>query len=183
MKLLFENWRKYLKEETLYHGSTKKYNFKDDFDFERGVGVIYFFPKEGYRHAIEYAKYDAPPGGGYLYTIETEAGAKILDLTDFENYGDLENKVKAYILAAEGDLTKEEYKDFILMNNPFFGMFDFLDYNPDFVNFLTKELQVDGLKFVDGFSEIGEVKTKVVVLFSTNSIATWERRHLNETLI
>ena len=182
MKLLFENWRQYLNEEVLYHGSSEEYDFKD-FDLEQSVGAIYFFPEEGLEYAIKYAKHDDfYRRGGFLYTVETEPNATILDLTDFKNYGDIENRIKAYIVE-NSHIPKEKYKDFILMNDPSYGMFDFLDYNQDFVNFLTEDLQIDGLKFVDGLPEVREgFITKVIVLLSVDSIATWKRRHLeNET--
>ena len=176
MRMLFERWREYiLKEEILYHGSPEEFDFAKEYGKFDGdtVGAIYFFPDkggEGLENAKKFADY-----GGFIYTVKTKPNTNIANLIDFENYGEKENKIKDYIMTT-ADLSEDRYKDYILCGDGVGGacMFDFLDYNPEFVQFL-KKIGVDGLRFIDGLGEgrtDADTDYEVVVLLGTDSIET-----------
>ena len=167
MKLLIENFKNFLNEDVdlsvLYHGSPTSFDFKE-FDLEAGVGAIYLFiDKEPARAFAEFHG-----GKECVYTIELSSSANIVDLIDMST--PQAQDVKDYITIA-WDMTEDQWVDFIQCKDV--CVFDFLDYNDDFVNFLQNK-GIDGLHFWDGLDEINEPKIQVVALMNTDIIESAE---------
>ena len=80
-------------------------------------------------------------------------------------------EVKDYIME-KTKMTEEQWSEFIECVD--YCMFDFLDYNEEFVAFL-QEKGIHGLHFWDGLDEINEPKIKVVALLSTDVVESAEK--------
>ena len=172
MKLLIENWRKYLTEEVFYHGSGSDFDFEDYGNMKKSnVGVIYTFLASDKDKAELWARMDSRGlSGGYIYELTTKPDAAIIDLADFSNYGEKAQKIKDYILKSS-EMPEDMWEGFILGTTDFL-MFDFMDYNDDFVLFLS-QLGVDVMKFIDGLEEINIDRIKVAAIVNPEAIESY----------
>ena len=168
MKILIENFKNFLTEgpmtRNLYHGSNESFDFKN-FNIDAGVGAIYLFVEK--EPAQKFAEYAA--GNQCTYTIKLNSSANIVDMINVNTPEAQE--VKDYIMEQTG-LSEEQWSEFIECVD--YCMFDFLDYNEEFVAFL-QEKGIHGMHFWDGLDEINEPKIKVVALLSTDVIESAEK--------
>ena len=190
MKLILENWRQYLEEgaifpTTVFHGSPDDFDFINDFRFgyeHNGVGALYTFfaPEPAKEFALLHSEHNFKLNGreGWVYEINLKPGASIIDLTDFSGYEEKHELIKQRIMAGEGAGDGVAWEDLVgCKGSP--CMFDLLDYNIEFVQFL-QDIGVDGLIFIDGLDEIGIDQIKVLVMFNTKPIKEVRKAKVSE---
>ena len=190
MKLILENWRQYLEEgatfpTTVFHGSPDDFDFIKDFQFgdeQGGVGALYTFftPEPAKEFALLHSEHNFELDGreGWVYEINLKPGASIIDLTDFSGYGEKHELIKQRIMASAAAADGPAWEDLVgCKGAP--CIFDFLDYNIEFVQFLS-DIGVDGLIFIDGLDEIGIDQIKVLAMFNTKSIKEVRKAQVSE---
>ena len=196
MKLLLENWRRYLEEgatfpTTVFHGSPDDFDFINDFRFgdeSDGVGALYTFfaPEPAKEFALLHSEHNFKLNGrdGWVYEINLKPGASIIDLTDFSGYEEKHELIKQRIMTraaprAAGRMFQlpasrasaadgAAWEDLVGCKGSL-CMFDLLDYNIEFMQFL-QDIGVDGLIFIDGLDEIGIDQIKVLAMLNTKPI-------------
>ena len=173
MKVILENWKRYLKESIqtqVYHGSPYKFDFMS-YNFDRGVRVIYnFLNKELARQfaIVSSSDYEGVRGEyGWVYSVNIDP-SNIVDLTRADNLDQKGELIKKYLL--ENDLIDSE-KSFsrIIDCDGSECMFDNLDYNTELRDWCVSN-DIYGLKIYDGLDEIGIKKIEVIVLFSIDPV-------------
>tara|TARA_R110000850_G_scaffold106290_5_gene217592 strand:+ start:799 stop:1380 length:582 start_codon:yes stop_codon:yes gene_type:complete len=190
MKLILENWRQYLEEgatfpTTVFHGSPDDFDFINDFRFgdeHNGVGALYTFftPEPAKEFALLHADHNFELNGreGWVYEINLKPGASIIDLTDFSGYGEKHELIKQHIMASAAAADGPAWEDLVgCKGAP--CIFDFLDYNIEFVQFLS-DIGVDGLIFIDGLDEIGIDQIKILAMFNTKPIKEVRKAKVSE---
>jgi len=173
MKLLLENWKRYLKESIqtqVYHGSPYKFDFMS-YNFDEGVGVIYnFLNKELARKFATTSSSDF--GGinneyGWVYSVNIEP-SNIVDLTRADNLDQKGKLIKTYLLE-KGIIDSEESFSRVIDCREYLCIFDILDYNTELRDWCISQ-DIYGLKMYDGLDEIGIKRIEVIVLLSIDPV-------------
>ena len=172
MKLILENWKRYLKEGVqtqIYHGSPYKFDFMS-YNFNKGVRVIYnFFNKELARKfaIVSSSDYQGEEGEyGWVYFINIDP-SNIVDLTKPDNLDQKGEMIKNYLFQNKIIDSEKSFSSIIACDN--LCMFDILDYNTDLRDWCISQ-NIYGVKIYDGLDEIGIQKVEVIVLFCIDPV-------------